>query len=70
MEQCLELYNQVDWWNPKHSLLQIVPVKFHYFNNKIGSLKGLNVLDIGCGGGLVSEEFAKQGAEVTGIDVS
>jgi len=70
MKQSLELYNQVDWWNPKHSLLQIAPVKFDYFFKKIGNLTDINVLDIGCGGGLLSEKFAKQGAKVTGIDVS
>ena len=70
MKENLELYNQVDWWNPKHSLLQIAPIKFDYFNNKIGNLKGLHILDIGCGGGLLSEKFAIQGAKVTGIDIS
>ena len=33
-------------------------------------LKGLRILDIGCGGGLLSEPMAKLGAEVTGIDAS
>lgn len=33
-------------------------------------LKGLSVLDIGCGGGLLCELLARQGAEVTGLDVS
>jgi len=70
MKQNLEMYNQIDWWNPKHSLLQMVPIKFNYFKNKIGNLIDLNLLDIGCGGGLLSEEFAKKGAKVTGIDIS
>lgn len=35
-----------------------------------GQLQGLRVLDIGCGGGLLSEALAAQGAEVTGIDGS
>ena len=33
-------------------------------------LKGINILDIGCGGGLISEPMARMGAEVTGIDAS
>ncbi len=70
MKQNLEIYNQLDWWNPQHSLKQMVPIKFNYFSNKIGNLKGLKILDIGCGGGLLSEEFAGRGAEVTGVDIS
>lgn len=60
----------MDWWHPKHSLLKMVPVKFDYFKEAIGNLKGLKILDLGCGGGLLSEEFAKNGAVVTGVDIS
>ena len=39
-------------------------------SNKSNSLEGLKILDIGCGGGLISEPMARLGAKVTGIDAS
>ena len=39
-------------------------------NNKSNFLKGLTILDIGCGGGLISEPMTRPGANVTGIDAS
>jgi 2-polyprenyl-6-hydroxyphenyl methylase/3-demethylubiquinone-9 3-methyltransferase len=70
MRQSLDFYNDLDWWNPSHSLLQTVPVKSGYFMEKIEKLEGARILDIGCGGGLVAEQFAKRGANVTGLDLS
>ena len=49
------------------------PVKFNYINNIIKNQKRNqkeSVLDIGCGGGYLAEEFAKAGLEVTGLDPS
>jgi 2-polyprenyl-6-hydroxyphenyl methylase/3-demethylubiquinone-9 3-methyltransferase len=63
----------MDWWNPRGRLAalhKINPVRFKYFSSKTGDLEGRRVLDIGCGGGLLAEEFAKEGAIVTGIDLS
>ncbi len=70
-----EKFNRMgkDWWNPEGSMAalhMINPVRIEYFSKRIGSLKGKRVLDIGCGGGLLSEEFAKRGALVTGVDLS
>jgi len=62
-----------DWWNPSgrlFSLHLINPLRFDYFAEKAGDLKRARVLDIGCGGGLLSERFAASGAQVTGIDLS
>ena len=43
---------------------------FNIKNNKSNYLKGLTILDIGCGGGLIAEPMARLGASVTGIDAS
>ena len=47
-------------------------IKNHYKINKTKSnfLEGINILDIGCGGGLISEPMARLGAKITGIDAS
>ncbi|HEU5338977.1 MAG TPA: bifunctional 2-polyprenyl-6-hydroxyphenol methylase/3-demethylubiquinol 3-O-methyltransferase UbiG [Sulfuricaulis sp.] len=59
------------WWDP-HSefkpLHDINPLRLNYINDRIG-LRGKNVLDIGCGGGILSESMAAHGAMVTGIDL-
>lgn len=62
-----------EWWNPAgklFSLHRINPLRFEYFSKAAGVLAGKSVLDVGCGGGLLAEEFAKAGAVVTGIDLS
>ena len=61
-----------DWWNTKghYKLLhKINPIRVKYIQEKC-DLKGKKVIDIGCGGGLLTEELFKQGAIVTGIDSS
>lgn len=73
-----------EWWNPKgnfrplHLLnpLRIGYVKekaaefFGFDNESLKPLKGLKILDIGCGGGLLSIPMSRLGAEVTGVDAS
>ena len=70
-----------EWWNPTGKfkpLHKFNPIRIKYiknnlindFNltNKKKPLNGLKILDIGCGGGLLSEPLARLGAKVTGID--
>lgn len=60
------------WWDPKSEfkpLHDINPLRLDWINQNIG-LAGMRVLDVGCGGGLLSEGMATLGAEVTGIDLS
>ncbi|HEX7951680.1 MAG TPA: bifunctional 2-polyprenyl-6-hydroxyphenol methylase/3-demethylubiquinol 3-O-methyltransferase UbiG [Burkholderiales bacterium] len=59
------------WWDP-HSefkpLHDINPLRLDYID-RVAGLKGKRVLDVGCGGGILSEAMAAAGARVTGIDV-
>lgn len=59
------------WWKPSRkfkALHHINPVRLAYVNDRAG-LSGRKVLDIGCGGGLLSEAMARLDARVTGIDM-
>jgi 2-polyprenyl-6-hydroxyphenyl methylase/3-demethylubiquinone-9 3-methyltransferase len=59
------------WWQPNggfKALHQINPVRLAYIRRRAG-LSDKTVLDVGCGGGLLSEAMARQGARVTGIDM-
>lgn len=59
------------WWDP-HSefkpLHEINPLRLGYID-EIAQLQGKRILDVGCGGGILSESMAAKGAEVTGIDM-
>ena len=44
--------------------------KYYKLKTKANFLEGLKILDIGCGGGLISEPMSRLGAKVTGIDAS
>jgi 2-polyprenyl-6-hydroxyphenyl methylase/3-demethylubiquinone-9 3-methyltransferase len=58
------------WWDP-HSefkpLHDINPLRLQYIDDHVG-LAGKRILDVGCGGGILSESMAERGAHVTGID--
>jgi 2-polyprenyl-6-hydroxyphenyl methylase/3-demethylubiquinone-9 3-methyltransferase len=71
-----------DWWNargPMAALHKLNPVRIGYIRDeatarfqrdakKLDCLKGLRILDIGCGGGILSEPLARLGADVVGAD--
>jgi len=72
-----------EWWDPhgkfkplhKFNPIRIKYIKeniINHFNtkNKNKPLSGINILDIGCGGGLLSEPMCRLGANITGIDAS
>jgi len=70
------------WWDPRGPMAplhKLNPVRLAYIRDetaehfkrdasKLGCLKGLRILDIGCGAGLLTEPLARLGAEMTGID--
>lgn len=61
-----------DWWNPNgamKALHDINPLRLSYIQ-KHTNLDQQRVLDVGCGGGILSESLAKSGAKVTGLDMS
>ena len=60
------------WWDPEgefRPLHRLNPIRTEYVASHAG-LAGTSVLDVGCGGGLLSESLAARGAAVTGIDAS
>jgi len=72
-----------EWWDPEGKfkpLHKFNPTRIKYIKeniinnfklkNKLKPLSGINILDIGCGGGLLSEPMSRMGANVTGIDAS
>ena len=59
------------WWDPEsefRTLHQINPLRLEFINER-APLEGKKVLDVGCGGGILSESMATRGARVTGIDM-
>lgn len=60
------------WWDPSSEfkpLHEINPLRLEWIDGH-AKLAGKTVLDIGCGGGILSESMAQSGATVTGIDLS
>lgn len=60
------------WWDPEgdfRPLHEINPLRLDYIRQR-ASLDGSQVLDVGCGGGILAESMAQKGAQVTGIDMA
>ena len=71
-----------EWWDPngKFKILHLLtPIRMKYIKNNLfekkqliksskKSLSNFNILDLGCGGGLVCEPLARLGANITGVD--
>ncbi len=73
-DQEINQFNQLAdrWWDPNgpmKPLHRLNPLRTSYINTR-HPLAGKKVLDVGCGGGLLSEAMAQAGASVTGIDLS
>ena len=84
-KQEIEKFSKIadEWWNPKgkyRPLHKFNPARIQYIkeniiehfkvSNKSSPCKNLDILDIGCGGGLLCEPLSRLGANVTGIDAS
>ncbi|GBU09909.1 3-demethylubiquinone-9 3-methyltransferase [Gammaproteobacteria bacterium] len=70
----LDKFNQddTDWWDLEGSLKtlhHINPVRLDFILRHV-NLAELNVLDVGCGGGILTEALAKRNAQVTGLDMA
>jgi 2-polyprenyl-6-hydroxyphenyl methylase/3-demethylubiquinone-9 3-methyltransferase len=61
------------WWDPESEfrpLHEINPLRLGWIEACAGALAGRQVLDVGCGGGILAESMARQGADVLGIDLA
>jgi 2-polyprenyl-6-hydroxyphenyl methylase/3-demethylubiquinone-9 3-methyltransferase len=60
------------WWDPdgeSRPLHDLNPARLAYIGERV-EINGANVIDVGCGGGILSESLAAKGANVTGIDIA
>ena len=61
------------WWDANgkfRPLHDINPLRLALIDSHVGGMNGKHAVDIGCGGGLVSEGLARLGAQVTGVDMA
>ncbi len=61
------------WWDPESEfrpLHQINPLRLEWIARLAGGLQGKRAVDVGCGGGILADAMARQGADVLGIDLA
>ena len=62
------------WWDPESEMFaplhRLNPLRLGWIERVVGGLAGKRVLDVGCGGGILSEALAEREASVLGIDLS
>lgn len=61
------------WWDSSgefKTLHDINPLRLDYIVQQAGNLQGKQIVDVGCGGGILSESLTQQGAAVTGLDLA
>ena len=61
------------WWDPNSEfkpLHEINPLRLAWIERHCGGLTGMTAVDVGCGGGILSESMAANGATVTGVDMA
>jgi 2-polyprenyl-6-hydroxyphenyl methylase / 3-demethylubiquinone-9 3-methyltransferase len=61
------------WWDPESAMFgplhRINPLRLDWIDRIVGGLERKKVVDVGCGGGILSEAMAARGAQVLGIDL-
>ncbi|MDO9238025.1 MAG: bifunctional 2-polyprenyl-6-hydroxyphenol methylase/3-demethylubiquinol 3-O-methyltransferase UbiG [Aquabacterium sp.] len=60
------------WWDPESEfrpLHQINPLRLDWID-QLAAIKGKQVVDVGCGGGILAESMARRGAHVLGVDLA
>ncbi len=61
------------WWDPASEfrpLHEINPLRLNWIREALGGLAGRRIVDVGCGGGILAESMARDGAVVRGIDLA
>ncbi|MDN6833057.1 MAG: bifunctional 2-polyprenyl-6-hydroxyphenol methylase/3-demethylubiquinol 3-O-methyltransferase UbiG, partial [Enterobacterales bacterium] len=60
------------WWDLEGEfkpLHRINPLRLNYIQQRADGVFGKKILDVGCGGGILAESMAREGADVTGLDM-